>query len=110
MIPPRHLLPLVVLLVLDSAVPLPMGESQRDVAAVTDAPDAPDATEGSNVTETYMSETDTPVATTPESDGKILHRTKRGWMWNTFVVMEEYTGSLDQYVGKVRIVCVCVCV
>lgn len=37
----------------------------------------------------------------PRSDGKILHRQKRGWMWNQFFLLEEYTGSDYQYVGKV---------
>jgi len=34
-------------------------------------------------------------------DGRILHRSKRGWMWNQFFLMEEYTGNDHQYVGKV---------
>ena len=96
-----HLLPLVVLLILDSAVPLPTGESQWNVTDVD------------HVNDTSTPQTDVPVATLMrQTDGKVLRRTKRGWMWNTFVVMEEYTGNLDQYVGKVRIVCafVCVCV
>lgn len=38
----------------------------------------------------------------PRSDSKILHRQKRGWMWNQFFLLEEYTGSDYQYVGKVR--------
>ena len=38
-----------------------------------------------------------------EDDGKTLHRTKRGWMWNQFFLLEEYTGTDTQYVGKVRI-------
>lgn len=37
-----------------------------------------------------------------KDDGKILHRTKRGWMWNQFFLLEEYTGTDTQYVGKVR--------
>ncbi|KAM7147299.1 cadherin-10 [Molossus nigricans] len=36
------------------------------------------------------------------SDGKILHRQKRGWMWNQFFLLEEYTGSDYQYVGKLH--------
>lgn len=32
---------------------------------------------------------------------KVLHRAKRGWMWNQFFLLEEYTGSDTQYVGKV---------
>lgn len=31
---------------------------------------------------------------------KVLHRAKRGWMWNQFFLLEEYTGSDTQYVGK----------
>lgn len=34
-------------------------------------------------------------------DGKAIHRQKRGWMWNQFFLLEEYTGSDYQYVGKV---------
>lgn len=30
-----------------------------------------------------------------------LRRSKRGWMWNQFFLLEEYTGNDDQYVGKV---------
>lgn len=37
----------------------------------------------------------------PESDGRILQRSKRGWMWNQFFLLEEYTGNDHQYVGKV---------
>ncbi|XP_006873729.1 PREDICTED: cadherin-10-like [Chrysochloris asiatica] len=36
------------------------------------------------------------------TDGKILHRQKRGWMWNQFFLLEEYTGSDYQYVGKLH--------
>lgn len=36
-----------------------------------------------------------------KDDGKMLHRTKRGWMWNQFFLLEEYTGTDTQYVGKV---------
>lgn len=35
------------------------------------------------------------------NDGKAIHRQKRGWMWNQFFLLEEYTGSDYQYVGKV---------
>ncbi|XP_008844248.1 cadherin-10 isoform X1 [Nannospalax galili] len=38
----------------------------------------------------------------PRSEGKILHRQKRGWMWNQFFLLEEYTGSDYQYVGKLH--------
>ncbi|XP_078085442.1 cadherin-6-like isoform X1 [Mustelus asterias] len=32
----------------------------------------------------------------------VLHRSKRGWMWNQFFLLEEYTGSEPQYVGKLH--------
>lgn len=32
-----------------------------------------------------------------------LHRSKRSWMWNQFFLLEEYTGTDYQYVGKVRL-------
>ncbi|XP_076856997.1 cadherin-10-like isoform X2 [Brachyhypopomus gauderio] len=35
-------------------------------------------------------------------DGALLRRSKRGWMWNQFFLLEEYTGSDDQYVGKLH--------
>ncbi|XP_037550305.1 cadherin-10 [Nematolebias whitei] len=38
----------------------------------------------------------------PESDGKVLQRSKRGWMWNQFFLLEEYTGNDHQYVGKLH--------
>ncbi|XP_069709622.1 cadherin-9 [Phaenicophaeus curvirostris] len=37
-----------------------------------------------------------------ENGGKTLHRTKRGWMWNQFFLLEEYTGPDTQYVGKLH--------
>ncbi|KFR13543.1 Cadherin-9 [Opisthocomus hoazin] len=37
-----------------------------------------------------------------ENGGKTLHRTKRGWMWNQFFLLEEYTGPDIQYVGKLH--------
>ncbi|XP_054237922.1 cadherin-9-like [Indicator indicator] len=37
-----------------------------------------------------------------EHDGKTLRRTKRGWMWNQFFLLEEYTGPDTQYVGKLH--------
>uniref|UniRef100_A0A8B9KGD1 Cadherin-6 n=1 Tax=Astyanax mexicanus TaxID=7994 RepID=A0A8B9KGD1_ASTMX len=37
-----------------------------------------------------------------ERDGRTLHRTKRGWMWNSFFLLEEWTGSGKQYVGKLH--------
>lgn len=32
-----------------------------------------------------------------------LNRSKRSWMWNQFFLLEEYTGSDYQYVGKVGV-------
>uniref|UniRef100_A0A674IU19 Uncharacterized protein n=1 Tax=Terrapene triunguis TaxID=2587831 RepID=A0A674IU19_9SAUR len=29
-------------------------------------------------------------------------RVKRGWVWNQFFVVEEYTGTEPLYVGKVK--------
>ncbi|NWS66392.1 CADH9 protein, partial [Crotophaga sulcirostris] len=37
-----------------------------------------------------------------DNGGKTLHRTKRGWMWNQFFLLEEYTGPDTQYVGKLH--------
>ena len=34
----------------------------------------------------------------------LLQRVKRGWVWNQFFVLEEYTGSEPLYIGKVRVV------
>uniref|UniRef100_A0A3B3ZB83 Cadherin domain-containing protein n=1 Tax=Periophthalmus magnuspinnatus TaxID=409849 RepID=A0A3B3ZB83_9GOBI len=31
-----------------------------------------------------------------------LRRSKRGWMWNQFFLLEEYTGTDMQYVGKLH--------
>ncbi|NWS66397.1 CADH6 protein, partial [Crotophaga sulcirostris] len=31
-----------------------------------------------------------------------LHRSKRSWMWNQFFLLEEYTGTDYQYVGKLH--------
>lgn len=33
----------------------------------------------------------------------LLHRVKRGWVWNQFFVLEEYTGLEPLYIGKVSI-------
>jgi len=33
-------------------------------------------------------------------------RVKRGWVWNQFFVVEEYTGTEPLYVGKVRCILV----
>ncbi|KAJ8267949.1 hypothetical protein COCON_G00131210 [Conger conger] len=35
-------------------------------------------------------------------EGQLLHRSKRGWMWNHFFLLEEYTGTDNQYVGKLH--------
>lgn len=35
-------------------------------------------------------------------DGHVLHRSKRGWVWNQFFVIEEYTGPDPVLVGRVR--------
>lgn len=37
-----------------------------------------------------------------QPDGRVLHRSKRDWMWRQFFLSEEYMGSNYQYVGKVR--------
>ncbi|XP_056155832.1 cadherin-10-like isoform X2 [Lampris incognitus] len=37
-----------------------------------------------------------------EDDGRILQRSKRGWMWNQFFLLEEYAGNDPQYVGKLQ--------
>uniref|UniRef100_A0A673IF85 Cadherin 10 n=1 Tax=Sinocyclocheilus rhinocerous TaxID=307959 RepID=A0A673IF85_9TELE len=39
---------------------------------------------------------------TSDRDGQTLHRTKRGWMWNSFFLLEEWTGTGKQYVGKLH--------
>ncbi|XP_064189821.1 cadherin-10-like [Anguilla rostrata] len=44
---------------------------------------------------------DGPVGSATD-DGRILQRSKRGWMWNHFFLLEEYTGSDYQYVGKLH--------
>ncbi|XP_039382187.1 cadherin-9 isoform X2 [Mauremys reevesii] len=42
------------------------------------------------------------ILVSSQDDGKTLHRSKRGWMWNQFFLLEEYTGSDTQYVGKLH--------
>ncbi|KAA0719254.1 Cadherin-10 T2-cadherin [Triplophysa tibetana] len=37
-----------------------------------------------------------------EEDKTVLHRFRRDWMWRQFFLSEEYTGSNNQYVGKLR--------
>uniref|UniRef100_A0A670ZTH6 Cadherin domain-containing protein n=1 Tax=Pseudonaja textilis TaxID=8673 RepID=A0A670ZTH6_PSETE len=43
-----------------------------------------------------------PKRTSVYLQGKAMHRTKRGWMWNQFFLLEEYTGPDTQYVGKLH--------
>uniref|UniRef100_A0A8C1EA66 Cadherin-10 n=1 Tax=Cyprinus carpio carpio TaxID=630221 RepID=A0A8C1EA66_CYPCA len=43
-----------------------------------------------------------PGISTSDRDGRTLHRTKRGWMWNSFFLLEEWTGTGKQYVGKLH--------
>ncbi|KAF7705474.1 cadherin-10 [Silurus meridionalis] len=43
-----------------------------------------------------------PGFSTADRDGRTLHRSKRGWMWNSFFLLEEWTGSGKQYVGKLH--------
>lgn len=33
----------------------------------------------------------------------LLQRVKRGWVWNQFFVLEEYTGLEPLYIGKVSV-------
>ncbi|XP_078395779.1 cadherin-6-like [Cetorhinus maximus] len=43
------------------------------------------------------------VSAKPSGDKlSVLHRSKRGWMWNQFFLLEEYTGAEPQYVGKLH--------
>ncbi|KAL2097588.1 hypothetical protein ACEWY4_006795 [Coilia grayii] len=42
------------------------------------------------------------LATAEAEGGTVLHRSKRGWMWNQFYLMEEYTANEYQYVGKLQ--------
>ncbi|XP_028290918.1 cadherin-9-like [Gouania willdenowi] len=37
-----------------------------------------------------------------DANGEPLRRSKRGWMWNQFFLLEEYTGTDMQYVGKLH--------
>ncbi|XP_061522825.1 cadherin-6-like [Phycodurus eques] len=37
-----------------------------------------------------------------DANGVALRRSKRGWMWNQFFLLEEYTGTDMQYVGKLH--------
>lgn len=40
---------------------------------------------------------------TKEQELMSHERVKRGWVWNQFFVVEEYTGTEPLYVGKVRL-------
>nr|XP_020459408.1 cadherin-10-like [Monopterus albus]XP_020459416.1 cadherin-10-like [Monopterus albus]XP_020459423.1 cadherin-10-like [Monopterus albus] len=42
------------------------------------------------------------VLTAQDAHGASLRRSKRGWMWNQFFLLEEYTGTDLQYVGKLH--------
>ncbi|KAJ0022558.1 hypothetical protein NQD34_014692 [Periophthalmus magnuspinnatus] len=42
------------------------------------------------------------VLTGHDAKGAPLRRSKRGWMWNQFFLLEEYTGTDMQYVGKLH--------
>lgn len=47
---------------------------------------------------------------TQEQGPSSLERVKRGWVWNQFFVVEEYTGTEPLYVGKVRhLIVLCKC-
>uniref|UniRef100_A0A672K2M1 Cadherin domain-containing protein n=1 Tax=Sinocyclocheilus grahami TaxID=75366 RepID=A0A672K2M1_SINGR len=35
-------------------------------------------------------------------EGQVLHRSKRGWVWNQFFVIEEYTGPDPVLVGRLH--------
>ncbi|XP_062925394.1 cadherin-20-like [Mobula hypostoma] len=37
-----------------------------------------------------------------QHDKMLHHRVKRGWVWNQFFVLEEYTGTEPLYVGKLH--------
>src|SRR4029434_11334282 len=36
-------------------------------------------------------------------EGQVLQRSKRGWVWNQFFVIEEYTGPDPVLVGRVSL-------
>lgn len=42
---------------------------------------------------------------TKEQELMSHERVKRGWVWNQFFVVEEYTGTEPLYVGKVSQLC-----
>uniref|UniRef100_A0A6Q2XG20 Cadherin domain-containing protein n=1 Tax=Esox lucius TaxID=8010 RepID=A0A6Q2XG20_ESOLU len=37
-----------------------------------------------------------------QREGQVLHRSKRGWVWNQFFVIEEYTGPDPVLVGRLH--------
>lgn len=39
----------------------------------------------------------------PAESSPLLQRVKRGWVWNQFFVLEEYTGLEPLYIGKVSV-------
>ncbi|XP_076014506.1 cadherin-6-like [Genypterus blacodes] len=43
-----------------------------------------------------------PGLTGEDANGVPLRRSKRGWMWNQLFLLEEYTGTDTQYVGKLH--------
>ena len=42
-----------------------------------------------------------PAAEKITGSSPLLQRVKRGWVWNQFFVLEEYTGLEPLYIGKV---------
>lgn len=53
----------------------------------------------------WAASTPGPSSTSPgaQQDNQLgAGRVKRGWVWNQFFVVEEYTGSEPLYVGKVK--------
>lgn len=46
--------------------------------------------------------TPTPGPGAPQDGAPGVGRVKRGWVWNQFFVVEEYTGTEPLYVGKVK--------
>lgn len=43
-------------------------------------------------------------------EGQVLHRSKRGWVWNQFFVIEEYTGPDPVLVGRVSRIMLLFCI
>uniref|UniRef100_UPI00358DF62D cadherin-7-like n=1 Tax=Myxine glutinosa TaxID=7769 RepID=UPI00358DF62D len=60
-----------------------------------------DNIEGLGVDIASAAEADIPIADWPASDGG-SRRTKRGWVWNQFFVLEEYTAKDPLHVGKLH--------